>query len=283
MSRRIVLALALAVVGSVPIGGSVSIGRAVFAAAQGGAAPPVVAPDPLAVARGRTAFVETCSACHGTDARGGAFGGVDLAQSAIAVANDDGRRLGAFLKVGRPEARMPSFALSDAVVADMSAFFRTLPAPAPGRGGMVAAVVGDAKAGEAYFAARGCATCHSITGDLKGIGTRYDAATIQGRAVMPRGRGGYPRSFLSPPDPAEAPRTVTITQPDGTKLSGALVWITDFYVAYTDASGIRRTVTRKGDVPRVEIVDPLQWHIQHMKTLNDKDMHDLTAYLVTLR
>lgn len=274
MSRQIVLAFA---------GVVMAMAAGVSLDAQGRAAGPAPPPDPAAVARGRATFTQTCSACHGMDARGGAFASIDLAQSAIAIANDDGRQLGAFLKVGRPEARMPSFVLADEVVADLSALFRTLPPPVSGRGGIVAAVVGDAKAGEAYFRSRGCQQCHSVTGDLKGIGTRYDAATIQGRTVMPRGRGGYPRSFLSPPDPAEAPRTVTITQPSGEKLTGSLVWITDFYVTFTDAAGIRRTVARQGENPRVEVVDPLQWHVQHMKTLTDKDMHDLTAYLVTLR
>lgn len=147
----------------------------------------------------------------------------------------------------------------------------------------MAAVVGDPKAGEVYFNRAGCTGCHSVTGDLKGIGARYDVATIQGRAVMPRGNGGYPRSFLSPPDPREAPRTVTITHPGRQSQSGTLVWISDFYVTFVDSTGLRRTVARQGGVPTVVVTDPLAWHIQHLKTLTDKDMHDLTAFLVTLR
>lgn len=251
--------------------------------AVGGAPPP---PDPAAVARGRQTFTETCTACHGADAHGGAFGGSDLAQSAIAVANDGGRALAAFLKVGRPDQRMPAFMLADDVVADLSAYFRSLVPVAgrgAGRGGITALVVGDAKAGEAYFNRVGCTTCHSVTGDLKGIGSKYDVATIQGRAVMPRGSGGYPRGFASLPDPNEAPRTVTVTSPGGQTVSGTLVWITDFYVTLTDAAGVRRTVARNGDTPKVVVVDPVRWHIDHMKTLTDKDMHDVTAYLVTLK
>jgi hypothetical protein len=183
---------------------------------------------------------------------------------------------------------MPSFALSDAETADLWMFLRTT-APAAGRGGagrgaITAVVVGNAKAGEAYFAGAGrCATCHSPTGDLKGIGTRLTPAVIQGRLVLPRGSGGYPRGFNSPPDPTEAPRTVTITPPSGETITGTLMWITDFNVTLIDASGVRRTVARNGDVPRVEVKDPLQYHIDHMKKLTDKDMHDLTAYLVTLK
>ena len=135
-----------------------------------------------------------------------------------------------------------------------------------------------------YFnGAGGCTACHSPAGDFKGIGTRLTAAAIQGRLVLPRGNGGYPPSFNSPPDPNEAPRTVTVTQPSGENASGTLMWITDFNVTLTDATGVRRTFARNGDVPKVEVKDPLQWHLDHMRTLTDKDMHDLTAYLVTLK
>ncbi len=120
------------------------------------------------------------------------------------LAADGGRQLTDFLKVGRPERRMPAVSLSDAEVADLYAFLRSA-APAPGRGGgagrglaavasakagvITAVVVGDAKAGEAHFnGAGGCRTCHSATGDFKGIGTRLTPAAIQGRLVLPRSR-----------------------------------------------------------------------------------------------
>jgi mono/diheme cytochrome c family protein len=271
-------------------------GLAPVVRSQQSAAPPLAqqgrgagaAIDPAAAARGLQTFTQNCAACHGANGRGGgAEGATDLSQSAIALA-DDAKTLGDFLKVGRPERRMPNFALSDAEVGDLSAFLRaTLSAAgrgAAGRGTIVAAVVGDARAGEAYFSGAGrCTTCHSVTGDLKGIGARLTPAAIQGRVVMPRGSGGYPRSFSAPPDPNELPRTVTITQPSGEVVSGTLLWITDFNVTLVDGSGVRRTVARNGDVPKVEVKDPLQFHIDHMKTLTDKDMHDLTAYLVTVK
>ena len=65
--------------------------------------------------------------------------------------------------------------------------------------------------------------------------------------------------------------------------AGTLMWITDFSVTLRDASGTRRTFARDGDAPKVEVKDPLQWHLDHLRTLTDKDMHDLTAYLVTLK
>ncbi len=243
-------------------------------------------PDAPAVARGRQMFTTTCGACHGAEGRGGSEGATDLTRSAIAAG--DAAQLGAFLRTGRPERRMPPFALGDAEVADLSAFLRSIAAP-PGRGGgrsnlIVAVVVGDAAAGERYFNGGGkCATCHSPTGDLKGIGARLPAAAIQGRIVYPRDNGNYPPSFNSPPNPNEAPRTVVVTMPNGDKVSGTLMWLTDFHVTLKDASGLLRTIARHGDTPSVAVTDPLQYHLDHMRTLTDKNMHDLTAYLVTLK
>ena len=245
-----------------------------------------------AVARGQVLFAQNCATCHGATGRGGADAASDLSRSPIANGRDASGQptsalLGAFLKVGRPERRMPSFALPDAQVEDLAAFTRSLfPPLAAGanRGAINAIVVGNADAGRAYFDGAGrCHTCHSPDRDLKGIGARLPVATIQGRLVMPRGNGGYPRSFNSPPDPADAPRTVTVTQPNGDAQTGVLWWITDFNVTFVDRDGVRRTVARRGAVPKVDVTDPLQYHIDHMKILTDEDMHNLTAYLVTLK
>jgi hypothetical protein len=181
---------------------------------------------------------------------------------------------------------MPSFSMPEAEVADLSAYFRSVaPAAAPGgRGGPIpVTIVGDPTAGAAYFASAGCVKCHQVDGDLKGIGSRLPAASIQGRLVMPRGGGGYPRSFLSPPDPTEAPKTVVVTPAAGDVVKGRLLWITDFWITLVDDQGVRRTIARNGGVPKVEVTDPLAWHIEHMKTLTDKNMHDLTAYLAGLK
>jgi cytochrome c oxidase cbb3-type subunit 3 len=255
-----------------------------------GALPPPPPPDPAAIARGREVLTRNCSACHGPDGRGGPDGAGDLSKSPMAIANDGGRQLREFLAVGRPERRMPGFSMPEAEVADLSAYFRSLAPPAAagrgpgGRGGPIpVTVLGDANAGDAYFKSAGCTKCHAAGGDLKGIGSRLPVASIQGRLVMPRGAGGYPRSFLSPPDATEASRTVIVTPASGTAIRGTLLWITDFWVTLVDEQGVRRTIARNGNVPKIEVNDPLAWHIDHMKTLTDKNMHDLTAYLVTLK
>lgn len=266
-----------------------AIGLALEVAAKTAIPQPPPPPDPGAVSRGREIYAVNCTVCHGPAGRGGGESGTDLGQSMIAVALDASRpgggQLGAFLKVGRPERRMPAFTFTDADVVALSAFLRaTLPPPFGGRGQIQAVVVGDPKAGAAYFSGAGrCATCHAPDRDLKGIGSRLPVATIQGRILVPRGSGGYPPSFLSPPDPGEPQKTVTVTLPSGERISGTLLWITDFHVTFKDGGGVRRTIARRGDVPAVEVVDPLQYHIDHMKTLTDEAMHDLTAYLVSLK
>ncbi len=252
-------------------------------------APPAAAPAaPAAIERGRVLFTAQCAGCHVAGNRGGPPGAIDLTQSPIAIGDQNGQQLADFLATGRPERRMPAFSLPESDVADLAEFLRSA-AASSGRGrgrarGPVAAIVGDAEAGEAYFTgAGGCTRCHSASGDLKGIGSRLLPAAIQGRIVLPRGNGGYPRSFLSLPDPTEAPVKVVVTPPGSAPVAGTLLWVTDFNVTLVDAQGVRRTFARNGDVPKVEITDPLQAHLDLMRTLTDEHMHDLTAYLSELR
>ncbi len=51
----------------------------------------------------------------------------------------------------------------------------------------------------------------------------------------------------------------------------------------TDSDGAQRTFRRDGEVPKVEIHDPLQPHKALLPTYTDKQIHDLTSYLVTLK
>lgn len=43
------------------------------------------------------------------------------------------------------------------------------------------------------------------------------------------------------------------------------------------------TFPRKGDQPPVAVHEPLEPHLQLLPVYTDKDIHDLTAYLVTLK
>ena len=153
-----------------------------------------------------------------------------------------------------------------------------------GRGSVTAEVTGDAKAGEAFFnGAGGCTACHSVTGDLQGVGSRMNPTILQGRMVYPRGSGGYGAATTPQGAKPDTPLIAAITGPDGRTVQGNVLAISDFIVTIKQADGTRRTFTRDGDSPKVVVTDPLQAHIDLLLTLTDKTMHDLTAYLVTLK
>jgi hypothetical protein len=143
-------------------------------------------------------------------------------------------------------------------------------------------VVGNAAAGEAYFKTT-CASCHSAAGDLKGLATKIsDPRALQQAWLMPGGggrggRGGGGGAL------AVQPVTVTVTMPSGQKLEGRMEHIDDFLVTLVDAEGISHTIRRDGNTPKVEIHDPLEPHKKLLRTYTDKDIHNLTAYLVTLK
>jgi cytochrome c oxidase cbb3-type subunit 3 len=134
---------------------------------------------------------------------------------------------------------------------------------------------GDARAGQAYFDAK-CVGCHSPTGDLKGIATRIaDPKALQNRWVAGGGgrRGGS----------SAHPVTVTVAQASGEKIDGRLMRIDDFLVTIAAADGTIHTFRRVGDVPKVEVHDPLKAHRDMLSEYTDQQMHDVTAYLVTLK
>jgi mono/diheme cytochrome c family protein len=250
-------------------------------ASQGRGAEP--APDQASIDRGEQVLGVRCGFCHGSNARGGSSG-PDLLRSPMVLDDENGKELGEFLKVGRPDKGMPKFDLTPAELTDLAAFLHAHVATAINRGAYKILVIltGDAKAGEAYFNGAGrCTTCHSATGDLKGIGSKYDAVALQGRMIMPpRGRGGPGGRGAGSSAP---PITVTVTPPGGEPVTGVLMRLTDFDVTLRDASGQSRSWLRNGDIPKVVVTDPLKGHVDMLMKWTDGDMHNVTAYLVTLK
>lgn len=246
--------------------------------------------DQAAVERGKTTFFVNCGFCHGANARGG-DGGPDLVRSVLVLDDEEGKQIGEFLKIGRPDKGMQAFPnLTQQQVADIATWLHSEIYLAANRRTyqIQNILVGDAKAGETFFNGAGkCNTCHSVTGDLRGIGTRYDPVSLQGRIVMPRGgRGGGGDGGGGPGQgqPQGPLPKVTVTYPSGESTSGELIRITDFDVTLRLASGALRTFSRRDDdVPKVEIKDPLQAHVDMLSKYKDADIHNLTAYLVTLK
>ncbi len=235
--------------------------------------------DPEAATRGRTIWVADCIECHGTSARG-TDKGKNLIQSDMVLHDRYGSTLGPFLAKGHPmQSGRKSSSLSPDQVADLSHFihervYDTL------RGSPIfqpqQIVTGDAKAGEAWFNGAGkCSTCHSATGDLKGIGSRYDPATLQGRFLFPRGGGRGGRG-------GGKQLTLTITPPNGPAVTGTPVVFDDFDVSVRDDKGEVHAFTRS---PQLKVVrnDPFAMHDQLLDVYTDKNMHDMLAYLVTLK
>jgi cytochrome c oxidase cbb3-type subunit III len=238
--------------------------------------------DSAAVERGRQLLGQQCGFCHGANARGGSSG-PDLTRSELVQEDENGRQLGEFLRVGRPDRGMPKFDLTAPDNADIAAFLHAEIYLASNRRlyKILDVLVGDPRAGQAYFNGAGrCAGCHSASGDLKGVGAKYSPVDLQGRMVYPR-RGGITGS------PAYEDRNAvkaTITPAGGPPVGGAVVRLTDFEVTIFDAATRQqRTFLRSGDTPKVVVTDPLQAHLDQMLKWTDTDMHNVTAYLASLK
>jgi mono/diheme cytochrome c family protein len=240
--------------------------------------------DPAEVDKGRAIWSAECVTCHGANARGG-DGGPNLVRSPLVLHDRYGRGLGPFLKEGHSmQSGKPSSSLTDAQVVQLSHFLRqrlldTL------RGSPLFEVknvlTGDAKGGADYFNGEGkCATCHSATRDLAGIGTRLTPVNIQQRFIFPfgggRGRGG------SAPPPARTAITMTVTPPGGPAVTGVRLEEDDFYVTLRESSGAVRTLKRTPGTT-VATTNPLQFHIDLLERITDKQMHDVVAYLETVK
>jgi len=244
--------------------------------------------DADAVQRGKDLLVARCGFCHGSNARGGTSG-PDLTRAAMVQEDENGKQLGEFLKVGRPERNMPKFELTPAEVSDLATFLHSTIYSIGNRGAykILDILTGDPKAGEAFFQGAGrCVTCHSATGDLKGVGAKYEPAPLQERMLMPRERRRRGPQTGRGPLPWEEPNAVkaTVSPPGGVSFTGALVRLTDFDVTiYDPATKQMRTWLRKDDLPKVVVMDPLQAHVDLLARWTDADMRNVTAFLAGLK
>jgi len=243
--------------------------------------------DPAQVAHGKAVYGINCTACHGADLRGGDLGGPNLLRSQVALSDRTGELILPVIEGGRQEGGMPAIPISREDALAVAAYVRSVVETIGSQGrppsiGRAAGsiLVGDARAGQAYFEAK-CATCHSPSGDLKGIASRMpDAKTLQTWWVA-----GGARRYRAAAQNGTSRRTVTVTvtQPSGERVEGDLVRVDDFLVTLRLADGTTRTIRRDGDRPKVEIHDPMQTHRDLLSVYTDKDIHDVTAYLATLQ
>jgi len=263
-----------------PAGGGQGRGRslATFPAQQ---RPPG---DPAVVARGKALYEMSCQSCHAADLRGAT--GPNLLRAQSVLSDQEGELIAPIVHGSLPNMKAIDLSADDVkavavYIHDIVRTARGQGAP-PGPGVPVTNfVVGDAAAGKTYFEAR-CASCHSATGDLQGIGGRMpDARTLQNLWVSGGSVGGGGGRRGRGPDPRTP--IVTVTQPNGEKVEGPLVKIDDFLVTLSRPDGTLQTIRRNGNVPKGDIKDPLAPHRALWSVMSDKDVHDVTAYLVTLK
>ena len=223
--------------------------------------------DNAAADRGRRVYTQFCINCHGSSAKG-TDQGPDLLRSPLVLRDRLGNEIGPALK------KLPNHKadLTQAELTDITHFLKQeVEYTAKDRNATKApnVLTGNADAGKTYFNQK-CATCHSATGDLAGIGRRYDALAMQQRFLFPRSGGGRGA-------PPVRPTQVTVAG-----ISGTLDRIDDFSVTLRDANGDLRTFNRTLDL-KVEIHDPYETHNQLLDQYTDADMHNLVAYLESLR
>jgi cytochrome c oxidase cbb3-type subunit 3 len=246
--------------------------------------------DDAGAERGKSVYIAECITCHGVKARGGDSSlprnqqGADLIRSLVVLRDRYGNGIGPFLAKGHPlQSGRSASSLKPEQVADLAHFlhqkvYNTL------RSGpelqIQNVLTGDPKAGEVYFNGAGkCNTCHSPTGDLQGIGRKYDPPTLQSKFLFPR-TVGFGRGRAAPV--TTKPVTVTVTQPNREVMEGVLQALDDFNVALRDAQGNYRSFKI---TPELKVVkhDPYVMHVTLLDQYTDKDMHDIVAYLEALK
>jgi cytochrome c oxidase cbb3-type subunit III len=238
--------------------------------------------DPVQIERGKALYGINCRGCHGADLRGGDLGGPNLLRSQVALSDRDGELIVPIIQGSRQKVGMPAIGLSPADTKAVAAYVRsvvdmiqTQGAPPSVAREAPSVLVGNASEGKAYFAVK-CSGCHSVTGDLSKIAERIpDPKRLQNTWVAGGARSEEESSARTV--------TATITMPSGESVEGKLVRIDDFLVTLQLADGSERTFRRDGKMPKVVIRDPLETHRDLLAQYTEKDIHDVTAYLVTLK
>src|SRR6266436_1054203 len=220
--------------------------------------------------RGRKQFEQSCGFCHGADATGAR--GPDLVRSPLVAHDVKGDQIGPVIRQGRPDKGMPAMPLSDAQILDIAAFLHARAAEAMRSSGVPKVypverlLTGNAEAGKSYFnGVGGCNKCHSVTGDLAGVAGKHTPIELEARMLYPGGKH----------------RTAVITLASGEQVKGTVEHADDFVIAVRDEKGWYRSFSR--DSVKVEIDDRLAEHRELLGRLTQKDVHNLFAYIETLK
>jgi cytochrome c oxidase cbb3-type subunit III len=227
--------------------------------------------DPVAAARGQKTFSATCAFCHGENATGGE--GPDLVRSTLVLHDEKGELIGEVVSKGRPERGMPAFpSLTHDQLSDLAQFLHFRVDAAANRFGykMQNVVTGNRAAGKTFFDAH-CTGCHSVEGDLAHIASKFEPADLQAQFLYPSVKA----------EDKKAQVTVTVTLPSGQTVTGRLKTIDDFTVSLWNEQGDYLSFDRSA--ARVELHDPLSGHRKVLAEYDNASMHNVLAYLVTLK
>jgi cytochrome c oxidase cbb3-type subunit 3 len=221
--------------------------------------------------RGGPIFVQQCAFCHGRDAAGGEDG-PDLTRSKLVGSDVAGDKIAPVIRDGRPEKGMPRFTVSESDMAALVAFIHDqktkFDALVGGRRGVDVADLqtGNVEAGKKYFNGAGkCATCHSPTGDLSGIAKRLEGLKLEERMLYPRG----------------AKAKVTVTLANGQTLTGELAYHDEFTIGMRDSA--RKYRSWPTSLVKFKIDAPAEAHADLREQYTDDDIHNLMAYLQTIK
>ena len=234
---------------------------------------------PELVQQGQVLFASFCGFCHGRDAMGGETG-PDLTRSLLVAEDVRGDKIIPLVHTGRADKGMPPQNLPDADLNAIVAFIHETKVKADSLEGSRRSVdasdvaTGNAQAGQQFFnGPGGCAKCHSPTGDLAGIGSRLQGLQLMQRMLMPGGRG---RGAAAP-----RPAMATVKLPSGQRVTGKLAYRDEFTISITDADGYSRSYSARGATITVD--NPLDGHINLLPKYTNDDMHNVLAYLQTLK
>jgi len=234
---------------------------------------------------GETLFAAQCGFCHGRDATGGA-GGPDLTDSELVGQDRNGEKIAPVIRAGRLDRGMPAFSLSNRDVKALVDYIhvrKTEVEKSAGRRRKVSVAdlsTGNADAGRIYFeGSGGCAACHAPTGDLAGVASRYRGLALMQRFLYPNSSNATPLPAGEPTKPS--PVSVTVTLPSGETVPGSLVFRDEFTIALKDAGGWIRSWPQTA--VKAIVRDPLEAHAAQLAKYSDDDVHNLLAYLQTLK
>ena len=223
-----------------------------------------------AVQRGRKQFQQACGFCHAQDATGAR--GPDLVRSPLVAHDKKGELIGEVIRSGRPDKGMPPLPATDQQIADIAAFLHARALEALQSSGVPSdypaekLLTGNVQAGKDFFeGAGGCKNCHSPTGDLADIARKYSSIELEARMLYPEGQRV----------------SAVITLPSGEQIRGPVVHYDDFVIAVRDELGWYRSFSRRK--AKVELQDPLEAHRKFLDKLTQADVHNLFAYVYSLK